>query len=188
MAVYFVDYENVSVHGFEGLEQLSADSEVCVFYTANADKLTFSLHEKLLSARAKITLIRTEASGKNALDFQLSTWLGYCIASQGAEQSQRAYYIVSKDAGFAPVVRFWCGRGVTLRQIADLTAGAQSQLERQLAERLGDAELAGPLAELLNKYKTKQGVNNALVKKYGSERAGELYKRLKPLLADKKGT
>ena len=42
--------------------------------------------------------------------------------------------------------------------------------------------------EFLANMLEEQGVNNALVKKYGSERAGELYKRLKPLLTDKKGT
>ena len=36
------------------------------------------------------------------------------------------------------------------------------------------------------KYKTKQGINNALVKKYGSKSGGEIYKAIKPLLAAKK--
>lgn len=187
MAFYFIDYENVSVHGFEGLESLSDQAEICIFYTANADKLTFSLHEKLLSTKAKIQLIRTEASGKNALDFQLSTWLGYLIAQHEAAGRKEQYYIVSKDAGFAPILKFWAGRGVELRQISDLTAGSTSQLEKQLAALLEDAALAQAVAELVNKYKTKQGINNALVKKYGSERARELYKRVKPLLSDKKG-
>lgn len=187
MAVYFVDYENVSVHGFEGLERLSQNAEVIVFYTANADKLTFSLHEKLLSARAKISIVRTEASGKNALDFQLSTWLGYRIACDEHARTPAEYYIVSKDAGFAPIVKFWSARGVSLKQIADLTAGEKSQLEQHLTGLLSDAALAERVADILGRYKTKQGVNNALVKKYGSERAGEIYKRIKPLLADKKG-
>ena len=39
----------------------------------------------------------------------------------------------------------------------------------------------------LQKYKTKQGVNNALVKELGTTKAGELYKLLKPYMNDKKG-
>ena len=41
--------------------------------------------------------------------------------------------------------------------------------------------------ELISKYKTKQGINNALVKKYGSEDAGVIYKSIRPMLAGKKG-
>ena len=41
--------------------------------------------------------------------------------------------------------------------------------------------------ELMERYKTKQGLNNALIKEYGSEKTGILYKAIKPLLADKKG-
>lgn len=39
----------------------------------------------------------------------------------------------------------------------------------------------------IKKYKTKQGINNALVKRYRSEKAGEIYKIVKPLLVNKKG-
>ena len=183
MAVYLIDYENVSFHGFAGLSALSEGAELLIFYTDNADKLTFSLHEQLLTSRASVRLIKTEAAGKNALDFQLSTYLGYLIAKDDGQ----TYYIVSKDAGFTPIIRFWSGRGVDIRQIADLTAGAQSQFEKQLTGLLGDATLSREIAELVSKYKTKQGINNALVKRYGADRAYELYKKVKPLLSDKKG-
>ncbi len=43
------------------------------------------------------------------------------------------------------------------------------------------------IGRFIVKYKTKQGVNNAIVKLYGTEKAGELYKKIKPLLKDKKG-
>ena len=49
------------------------------------------------------------------------------------------------------------------------------------------ASLSREIAELVSKYKTKQGINNALVKRYGADRAYELYKKVKPLLSDKKG-
>ena len=185
MAIYLIDYENVSFHGFAGLSALSEGAELIIFYTENADKLIFSLHEQLLSCRASVRLVKTEAAGKNALDFQLSTYLGYLIAKN--EAAQPAYYIVSKDAGFTPIVRFWSGRGIDLRQIADLTAGSQSQFEKQLTALLGDATLSREIAELVSKYKTKQGINNALVKRYGADRAYELYKKVKPLLSDEKG-
>ena len=41
--------------------------------------------------------------------------------------------------------------------------------------------------EIIGKYKTKQGINNALVKLYGTDKTGVIYKAIKPLLKDKKG-
>lgn len=43
------------------------------------------------------------------------------------------------------------------------------------------------IASYIKKYKTKQGVNNALVRRFGNQRAGEIYQMIKPMLKDKKG-
>ncbi len=43
------------------------------------------------------------------------------------------------------------------------------------------------ITSYVEKYKTKQGVNNALVRRFGTQRAGEVYQKIKPLLKDKKG-
>ena len=54
MAVYMIDYENVSVSGLAGLEQLTVNDIVYIFYTENADRLTFDAHRKLLECSAQI--------------------------------------------------------------------------------------------------------------------------------------
>ena len=46
---------------------------------------------------------------------------------------------------------------------------------------------ASRIAETLRVHKTKQAVNNALVKIYGTEMAGKIYKGIKPLLKGRKG-
>jgi hypothetical protein len=38
----------------------------------------------------------------------------------------------------------------------------------------------------LEKYKTKLGLNNALVKNFGNQRAGEIYQKVKPFVSNKK--
>ena len=43
------------------------------------------------------------------------------------------------------------------------------------------------VANFIDKYKTKQGLNNALLKEYGSEKTGLINKIIKPLIKDKKG-
>ncbi len=53
-------------------------------------------------------------------------------------------------------------------------------------ETLSEEDLV-EITSYVEKYKTKQGVNNALVRRFGTQRAGELYQKIKPLLKDKKG-
>ena len=50
-----------------------------------------------------------------------------------------------------------------------------------------DKDDAKVVAEYILKYKTKQGFNNALAKKYDTTKGGKLYNAVKPLLHDKKG-
>jgi hypothetical protein len=61
------------------------------------------------------------------------------------------------------------------------------ELRASVSEVIDDAEAVEHICRFIVKYKTKQGVNNAIVKIYGTEKAGELYKKIKPLLKDKKG-
>ena len=47
MAYYLIDFENVKSRGMEGVELLAKEDTVCIFYSDNADSMTFDLHRKL---------------------------------------------------------------------------------------------------------------------------------------------
>ena len=281
MAVYLIDYENVNTDGLNGISRLSAEDTVIIFYSENADRMTFGLHRRLNESKATIDIRKVDVGGSNALDFQLGTYLGYLIALNREEQ----YCIVSNDRGYNHVANFWGKQKVKVQVISEISSvkaeqarleqqrAAQQRAEQQRAEqaRLAQqkaeqekaaqqkAEQPGPeepkaeeppcpeapkpepvpeaepeavpqeqatpepkaekparprrkpapkaekpvppaLSEILpvpeeaalvegfiEKYKTKQGLNNALVRKFGNTRGGELYQKLKPLIADKKG-
>lgn len=119
MAVYLIDFENVHSNGISGVEKLSADDKVYIFYTENASSLSFSSHIKLLACPAEVTYYNVEAGGKNALDFQLASFLGYLIGSD----SDDCYYIISGDKGYENVKKFWEKSGLR-RNISII--GAQS--------------------------------------------------------------
>lgn len=57
----------------------------------------------------------------------------------------------------------------------------------QIIEVVSDKEEAKEVFQYIEKYKTKQGLNNALVKRYDSKNAGRIYQAIKPLIKDKKG-
>jgi len=41
MNYFLVDYENVKTHGLDGISKLNDNDIVCIFYSDNADTLSF---------------------------------------------------------------------------------------------------------------------------------------------------
>ncbi|MBQ1529253.1 MAG: hypothetical protein IIZ76_03120, partial [Clostridia bacterium] len=65
-----------------------------------------------------------------------------------------------------------------------------TQLANDVRAVVKDKAVADKVTRIILKYKTKQGINNALVREFQSQdnkKASELYKAIKPLLKDKKG-
>lgn len=108
MAYYLIDYENIRT--IEGFHTLGEEDTVIFFYTKNANSLSFDLHREILSSTAKIEYAAV-ATGRNALDFQLSSYLGYLIAKYPEE----TFVILSKDHGFSALVYFWHQFDPTIR-------------------------------------------------------------------------
>ena len=88
---YFVDYENVHEAGLQGMNTLPKDSEVHLFYSQNANKLNLDL---LRFVKAKVRVHKVKP-GKQSLDMQMVSYLGYCI---GDEEEEGTYILVSKIA------------------------------------------------------------------------------------------
>ncbi len=103
MTVYLVDFENVRSEGLKGVEQLTSEDKVVIFYSKNADAITFDVHTLLSKSSAEIETYRILRGGHNSLDFQLSTYLGYLVM----ENSYKEIVIISRDKGFLCVTNFW---------------------------------------------------------------------------------
>lgn len=103
MTVYLVDFENVRSEGLRGVEDLNSNDKVVIFYSKNADAITFDVHMLLSKSKADIETFRILRGGRNSLDFQLSTYLGYLVM----ENCYRKIYIVSQDKGFLCATSFW---------------------------------------------------------------------------------
>lgn len=108
MIYYLIDYENTGENGLRGITELGENSCVVIFYSENADKLSFDMHQKLMECRAAVEYRKISTGKRNALDFQLSTYLGYLIAKGDKDE----FYIVSKDNGYRAVIDFWRDKGV----------------------------------------------------------------------------
>lgn len=132
MAYYLIDFENVKSRGMEGVELLTEEDTVCIFYSDNADSMTFDLHRKLNETKANIIYHKVAVGTKNALDFQLATYLGYLICGQQSEGIHPDYFIVTKDNGFTSLMVYWKAQGVPVRIIRNLLWGKNPVAEQNL--------------------------------------------------------
>ncbi len=132
MAYYLIDFENVKSRGMEGVELLTEEDTVCIFYSDNADSMTFDLHRKLNETKANIIYHKVAVGTKNALDFQLATYLGYLICGQQREGIHPNYFIVTKDNGFTSLMVYWKAQGVPVRIIRNLLWGKNPVAEQNL--------------------------------------------------------
>lgn len=124
MAVYLVDFENVSSAGLSGIQKLTKEDKVYIFYTVNASNMSFAAHMNLLSSPAEVTYYNVASGGKNALDFQLASFLGYLIC-QGKEKK---FCIISNDRGFEYVKTFWERNGIAV----DISISGSPSINRSL--------------------------------------------------------
>lgn len=103
MKSYLVDFENVKSKGLVGIENLTKDDHVVIFYSENSDTISFEMHCSVMRAQASVEYMKVNVGGKNALDFQLSTLLGYMVA----QNRNTHIFIISNDKGFDKLHDFW---------------------------------------------------------------------------------
>lgn len=187
MAIYLIDFENVHSDGLKGIEQLDRKDECYIFYSEHAGVLTFNMHKKITENRAKIYYVEAQVGMKNALDFQLVSYLGYMLR----EKPEENYCLVSNDKAFELVSKFWQEKGVNVTSAVSLDKAKGNEhydrIYSELEKLIPDSDEREFVGKCINELSTKSGINNRIVKKYGTTRAGEIYRLIKPLLSDKKG-
>ena len=195
MNYFLVDYENVNVGGLNGVSNLTENDTVIIFYSINADTLTFEMHKQIFKFQ-KILL-----KEKNALDFQLCSYLGFLIRDTMIdENASNNFFIVSNDKGYSILPDYWKKFGVNLKIVSNLAKSepqivqpkvtqpvkAPTELESALHKFFNDKNELSAVAKMINNAKNKCEVNNSLCKKFTDKRGGEIYRAVKPFLKDKK--
>ncbi|MDE6664790.1 MAG: hypothetical protein K2K14_01160, partial [Ruminococcus sp.] len=194
---YLIDYENVHQAGFEGIEKLTENDNLVIFYTTNAETLTFSLYEKLVSCKADIQLYKVQCGGKNALDFQLATFLGYILGNN----SDIDCHIISNDKGYEYIRNFWKERNIKIKISSDIsgtvqkllpavvtsvqpapTAKAETDFDKAVKPLNLSKEDKNKLygiycgsAHITDISQRKQSVNQTIIKHFGSDKASKYY-------------
>lgn len=181
MAVYLVDFENVHSEGFKGAEMLSENDECYIFYSANANALSFELHQKICECKAKFYYKMVDTSGKNALDFQLVTFLGYLVAKRPDEH----FYIVTGDKMFSCATDYWCKENTCADVLKDFDElFAMNEDNRYVSDYAGqvltDVYERVIVQRTYRRATTLSGVDEYLTLKFGKTRANEIHRLLSP--------
>ena len=112
--IFLIDFENVHEKGLEGIGSLRPIDTVHLFYTKNASKISLDI---LSEIQAKLCFHKVNV-GKQSLDMQLVSYLGFLIGTVGKEPE---YIIVSNDAGFHNTLAFWGEKNTKISQMKSMS-------------------------------------------------------------------
>lgn len=183
MAVYLVDFENVHSEGLTGVEKLGENDECYIFYSVNAYSLSFDLHQKIIESKAKFYYKMVDAHGKNALDFQLVTFLGYLVAKHPDEH----FYVVSGDKMFCCATDYWCKENVDADVLEDFSELLfMNSNEKNISDYIGQM-LTNSYERVLTQraYRRMPSLTQTqeyLTSKLGKRRAREIRNLLSPVV------
>lgn len=107
MRTYLIDTENISSAWLPMLKTLGKGDKLVLFYTEFTCVLPYSALDTILTKSKQVKTIECERSGKNSLDFQLVSYLGYMLH----KNDKNEYIIISNDKGFWSVASFWSKKG-----------------------------------------------------------------------------
>lgn len=122
--IYLIDTENVRTVWTLLLDRMTENDKIYVFYTMNSGHVSYEDLNGVISSGKNVELIQCH-TGKNGLDFQLVSYLGYLIRNN----ENADYCIISDDSGYDAVLKFWEGRDV------DVTRKTASQISGKPAKQ-----------------------------------------------------
>ena len=138
-----IDYESVQPEDLSALKQ--DHFRVIVFVGARQTKIPFETAAALQQMGSNAEYVKISGTGPNALDFHIAFYIG-----QFAEKDPEAYfYIVSKDAGFDPLLNHLSTRKLralrvkTVREIPVLKAGNPRSTADRIAVIVDDLHKRG---------------------------------------------
>lgn len=205
MNVYLVDYENIHNDLDNLIDNTSNGDSIVLFYSDTCKNISLDVISNFTTRNLKIDCFKVITGTKNALDFQLASYLGYLV---GENKKAANYYIVSNDKGYDCLCEYWNSLGISVGRICtniSVVKDASNQNPpkakketkkpnktnkditldevKEIVKEKSEAEF---VVNVLNNSKDKTEVHNKISKHYkDSKKTGSLYKKLKPLFKGK---
>ena len=198
MNYFLVDFENVNTDGVTDFVKVSEGDAVTIFYSEQCNGITLDVIEDITKNKGSLNCYKAKTGTQHALDFQLSSYLGYLIG-KGAEDAK--YHIVSHDKGYDCLCDYWKEQGVAVDRIGanepvmnlqtpkkknKVKTSKRATIE-EIKKYLADEDAPEEILTIFNQNKTKQAICIGMSKKFrDSKRTSAIYKKLKPLLKEKR--
>jgi hypothetical protein len=99
MRIFYIDYENVMDSGLNGIGKLTAADTVKIFYSEDAQRMSFGTHRRIIESKAAFLYQKISPDlkkVKNALDVLILQDLETTMKTDKSSD----YFIVSKDNDF----------------------------------------------------------------------------------------
>lgn len=107
-----IDYENIQPTDLKDLNENFY--KIKIFIGANQTKISIDIALAMQVFNNRAEYIQILGNGKNALDFHIAYYLGNIIT----KEADAYYYIVSKDQGFDPLIKFLKAKKINVFRVA----------------------------------------------------------------------
>ena len=158
--IFLVDGDNNIGTGLTGIDMLSEQDTVLVFY--QKEGLALSKIQKLCAGTAAdVQYIESVRGGRNSIDFQIITELGVLVGRREADYA----YVISQDKGYAASIDALRARYADAFQEVDLRPSIEACLH----------------LPFILKAASRQDLRNALARECGEAQGSALYNHLKQI-------
>ena len=181
---FYIDTENVPNWKPILDGRVRFNDNIFIFSSVNSTKVSENDLDPFRKEGALCTVINCY-TGKNAMDFQLVSLMGYMIN----EFPGSRHTIISADTGYEPVKEFWDMAGVDVEIMGENEVQAAKLALRKkckkLKEEADNRELEQIMQRALNNLGPKNKGNfaselhNELIHAYGLDKGLEIYKKIK---------
>ncbi len=181
--IYIIDTENVKSDSYEGITALNHTDEVILFVTKNSNNITVETAIDINNSKAQIKKIIGSTGTPNALDFQITTYLG---ARGSRLKEDDSIYIVSGDKGFEVAIKFLKNHfeKENIRLIKSIHKSLDKNdtivQEGLIKERLAGYYKEGTIQKFIEKYLNSE--QQGSLEEIAVTINGGLYDRLKEVL------
>ena len=109
-----IDFENVQPSSLKVLQH--HPFKVLVFVGATQTKVPFDIAAAMQALGESAQYVKISGSGKNALDFHIA----YYIGELATKEPGALFHIISRDAGFDPLIRHLKTKKIKVQRESDL--------------------------------------------------------------------
>ena len=159
--IFLVDGDNNIGTGLTGVDMLSDQDTVLIFYQKEKGLALSKLQKLCAGTAADVQYIESVRGGRNSIDFQIITELGVLVGRREADYA----YVISQDKGYAASIDALRARYADAFQEVDLRPSIEACLH----------------LPFILKAASRQDLRNALARECGEAQGSALYNHLKQI-------